>query len=378
MAHAAQVTALRAARLFDGQTFVDDPVITIDGDTITSVGGSPHGDVVDLGDVTLTPGLIDTHQHLVFNCEGTLEEQVAGVSNDELRERARANARKALHAGVTTIRDLGDRGFVTVDLVGDASLPTILSAGPPLTPVQGHCWYLGGECADTDALVAAVHERKERGCAVVKIMVTGGHGTPTYPMWASQFTTEQLRLVIDTAHAVGLPVAAHCHGSGGIASAVESGIDTIEHCTFFTESGGSEPDEVLLKTIAAERIPVSATLGQLPGAEPPPVIKANLQKVIDAMLFLHRSGGTIVIGTDAGVGPPKPHDVLPHAFSALVGFGVTPADSLAMMTATSARVIGLGDRKGRLAPGYDADLRAAASDDFTDVRGVWRAGVRVV
>ncbi|HVV37433.1 MAG TPA: amidohydrolase family protein [Acidimicrobiales bacterium] len=371
--------ALRAARAFDGDRFLDNAVVVVDGNVITDVGESvPAGvDVVDLGDALLTPGLIDSHQHLVFNAQGTLEEQVAGVSDDELRERARANAQRALRAGITTIRDLGDRNYVTVGLRDDATLPTILAAGPPLTPEQGHCWFLGGECGDTDALVAAVGERRARGCDVVKIMVTGGALTPTYPMWRSQFTTDQLRAVVAAAHDVGLPVAAHCHGVGGIASAVEVGVDTIEHCTFFTESGGSEPDETLLHAIIAAGIPVSVTLGQLPGGEPPPVIKANFETMLDAFRFFVHNGGTAVVGTDAGIGPPKPHDVLPYAYDTLLGIGMTPERALQAMTSKSADVIGLGDRKGRLAPGYDADVLATGAA-LTEVRGVWLRGERVV
>ncbi|MEY2471236.1 MAG: hypothetical protein QOK28_565 [Actinomycetota bacterium] len=371
--------ALRAARVFDGEAFVDDPMVVIDGATIAGVGGEvPDGaELVDLGDVTLLPGLIDAHQHLIFTGVGTLEEQVSPFSDDELRERARANAKRALAAGITTIRDLGDRGYVTLALGDDPALPTILAAGPPLTVEGGHCWFLGGECRGTDELAAAVRERKERGCAVVKIMVTGGALTPTYPIWKSQFTAAELRTVVDAAHAVGLPVAAHCHGTGGIAAAVEVGVDTIEHCTFFTESGKSEPDESLLKAIAAAGIPVSATLGRLPGGEPPPVIKANFDTMLSGARFLFEHGGTIVAGTDAGVGPPKPHDVLPHALVDLADIGMTRQQALRALTAEAARVIGVGDRKGRLARGYDADLAAFGDDALLDVRGVWRAGVRV-
>ena len=372
--------ALRATRVFDGERFVDDAHVVIDGQTIAQVGGEvpADADVVDLGDVTLMPGLIDAHQHLVFTGIGTLEEQVAGISDDDLRERARANARKALAAGITTIRDLGDRGFVTLDLCDDPTLPTILPSGPPLTVVQGHCWFLGGECADTGALVAAVNERKARGCAVVKVMVTGGALTPTFPIWKSQFTTDELCAVIAAAHDVGLPVAAHCHGVGGIASAVEARVDTIEHCTFFAESGNSEPDEKLLDAIAAAGIPVSATLGRLPGLDPPPLIKANYDTMISGARYLFAHGGTIVAGTDAGVGPPKPHNVLPHALDDLAAIGMTREQSLRALTSLSAQVIGVGERKGRLAPGYDADLVAFGDDALLDVRGVWRAGARVV
>jgi imidazolonepropionase-like amidohydrolase len=371
------MTTLRAARLFDGERFVDDPMIVIDGSTITRVGGIPEGDVTDLGDVTLMPGLIDAHQHLIFTGLGTLEEQVAEMSDDDLRERARANAQRALTAGITTIRDLGDRGFVTLDLCDDPTLPTILPSGPPLTVEGGHCWFLGGECTGVDALAAAVRERKERGCAVVKIMMTGGALTPTYPMWKSQFTTDELRAVIETAHSAGLPVAAHCHGTGGIVSAVEAGVDTIEHCTFFGESGHSEPDESLLQSIIAAGIPVSATLGGLPGMERPPVIQASYETMLGAMRFFHENGGTIIVGTDAGVGPPKPHNVLPHALAELEGVGIGREQALAAMTSVSARVLGIDDRKGRLAAGCDADM-LAFGDALTDVRGVWLRGEQVL
>ena len=171
-----------------------------------------------------------------------MEEQVGRCDDDGLRARARANARLALEGGVTTLRDLGDRGYVTLDLRDDPDLPTILASGPPLTIVQGHCWYLGGECADGDALVAGVRERHERGCDVIKIMATGGAGTPTVPGWVSQFAPDDLRRAVAEAHRLRMPVAAHCHGDDGIAQAVDAGVDTIEHCTFINPELDPDPD----------------------------------------------------------------------------------------------------------------------------------------
>ena len=228
--------------------------------------------------------------------------------------------------------------------------------------------------------MAAVRERKARGCDLVKVMATGGGMTPTTPMWMSQFDTEQLGAVVRTAHDLGLAVAVHCHGIGGIVSAVAAGVDTIEHCTFMAESGRSEPDEAILDSIVAARIAVSATLGALPGAEPPPFVKANLATMMGGARYLHDAGATIVVGTDAGVGLGKPHDVLPHALGQLNEIGMTGIEPLQTMTAVAARVIRLGDRKGRLAPGYDADVVAFGGDvteSLLDVRGVWLRGVRV-
>jgi imidazolonepropionase-like amidohydrolase len=376
------IHTVRASRMFDGERFVRDPVVTFEDGTILDVGGPalPGAHVVDMDDATLLPGLIDAHQHLVFDGNGSLEEQVVDATDDELRERARLHARRALDAGITTIRDLGDRNFVTLDLCGDPELPTILASGPPLTAQGGHCWFLNGCCADSNALVAAVRERKRRGCAVVKIMVTGGALTPTYPMWASQFTTDDVALVVSTAHALGLPVAAHCHGIDGLVQAVDAGVDTIEHCTFFTESGRSEPDDALIERIAASGIAVSATMGVLLGHTPPPVVAANFERVLDAMRRLRENGATVVVGTDAGISAGKPHDVLPHAAVHLAAIGLAPAEVLATMTAVAADVCGLTGRKGRLAPGHDADILAVQGDPSIDpdsllaVRGVWRGG----
>lgn len=377
--------AVQGGHLFDGDDLVALPVVVIDGSRIVSVGEAPPADVeiVDLGDdVTVLPGLIDTHQHLVFNGVGTLEEQVVGFSNDELRERARENAKTALAAGITTLRDLGDRDFVTLDLRGDPELPTILCAGPPLTVVQGHCWYLNGECADRAALVAAVEERAQRGCDVVKIMVTGGSLTPTFPMWASQFNDEELELVIATARHHGLPVAAHCHGVDGMLSAARLGVDTIEHCTFFTESGGSEPTSEVIQAIVDSGVTVSATVGVLPGGVRPPIIAANEAKMVASMQELYTRGCRIVAGTDAGIAPPKPHNVLPYAAIEHFAQMMSPIESLRTLTAHAAAACNVADRKGQLRPGFDADLLAVRGDPTTDpsallaVAGVWARGRR--
>jgi imidazolonepropionase-like amidohydrolase len=374
---------LTAARVFDGERLLDRPTVVIDGDSIVAVGvdAPAEAEVVDLGDATLLPGLIDTHQHLVFSGQGTLEEQVVPFTDEELLARARANALTALRVGVTTIRDLGDRGYVTLSLRDDPALPTILCAGPPVTVIGGHCWYLGGECEPT-GIAAAVAERAARGCDVVKVMVSGGNLTPTFPMHQSQFTTTDMHVLVDEAHRLGLPVAAHCHGTASIESAIDAGVDTIEHCTFMDHDQTSRPVDELLDRMVTAGIAFSGTLGTLPGFDPPPVIQANLGAILAAAGRFYRAGGVLVAGTDAGIGPIKPHDILPRCLTHFDEIGLTRDEALRAMTADAAHVLKL-DRKGHLRPGYEADLVAVAGNPLADgdllsTLGVWRAGARVI
>ena len=379
------VLCVRGTRAFDGEGMVARPTVLLDGGRIVDVGVEPPAgaEELDLGDVTLLPGLIDTHQHLCFDGVGTLEEQVVGVSDAVLLERARTAAGRAVQAGVTTLRDLGDRGYLTLGLRDDPHLPTILCAGPPITRSGGHCWYLGGEADGEDALRAAVSDRHDHGCDLVKVMATGGASTPTFPMWRAQYTTAELRTIVDEAHALGLPVAAHCHGSEGIEQALEVGVDSIEHCTFFVEGDRSEPDEDLLRRAASSGICLSVTLGFLRDGPINPTMAANRSTLFESRGRLHALGANMVVGTDAGVGLAKPHDILPHAFADLVAVGMSHLDGLRALTSTAAAACDMADRKGRLRAGWDADLLAVAGDPSVDTGAllapvaVWRGGRRL-
>jgi imidazolonepropionase-like amidohydrolase len=225
-----------------------------------------------------------------------------------------------------------------------------------------------------------VAERVERHCDLVKVMVTGGFHTPTYPMWASQFGVHELRVIAEESHRAGLAVAAHCHGIEGIEAALDAGVDSIEHCTFTTQGALPEPNEVLLQRLAAGGVAISPTIGQLPAYPIPPDQEAGWTIVRKAWGRLHELGAPLVAGPDAGIGPHKPHDVLPNALGDLIQCGITPVDGLRALTTVAAKVCGVADRKGRLAPGYDADIIAVNGDPLTEpnalaaVTAVWRAG----
>ena len=380
------VTTIRGARVFDGERMTAATSVTIDGDRIIDSPTARRDEVtVDLGDVTLLPGLVDCHQHLCFDGVGDLHDQVRHLDDDELTERAHESALRAVRGGVTTLRDLGDRAYVTLALRGAAGHPRILASGPPITRRGGHCWYLGGEYDGVAELRQAVDERADRGCDVVKVMVSGGFKTSTHPVWENQFTAEEVRTVVDRSHHHGIPVAAHCHGIAAIEVATDARVDTIEHCTFMDNDIRCAPPAELLRRLAESGVVVSVTLGRAPDPRPlPPFITANLDALRASRRAIRELGGTIVVGTDAGIDTAKLHDVLPYAMDELILGGMTATDALRAVTSEAATAIGVGDRVGRLATGLGADVLAVNGDPTTDpaaltsVAAVWRAGIRIV
>ena len=387
-----RLTALRAAWLFDGtgSALIPDPLVVIDGGIIVAVGSgapAPDGaDVVDLGGAALLPGLVDTHVHLAFDASADPVGALAARSDQETKEAMIRAGQAALRGGVTTVRDLGDRDYLSLGLRGQPGLPTILAAGPPVTTAPaGHCHYLGGAAVPTEAGVrAAVWEHVERGVDVIKIMASGGTLTPGTYQHLAQFTPEVLRAAVDEAHRHGLPVTAHAHAVQAIADGVAAGADGLEHVSFWTETSVDAPAE-LIQLIADRRTVVGLTVGliPIPGLEPPPVVRARLPLIVANMGRLYEAGALMVAGSDAGIAPIKPHDVVRHAPDQLREIGIGQAEALRMLTSVAAEVIGLGHRKGRIAPGFDADILAVDGDPIADpaalhrIRAVYALGTAV-
>jgi imidazolonepropionase-like amidohydrolase len=386
------LAALSAAWLFDGMAagLTRDPVVILDGAKIVAVrhgvAAPPDAEVVDLGDAVLMPGLVDTHVHLAFDASGNAVEALAARTDDEVLTAMRQAARLALTGGVTTVRDLGDRGYLSLRLRDEPGLPTVVAAGPPITSEGGHCHFLGGVAAQgMEGVRAAVREHAERGVGVVKIMASGGTMTPGTRQEVSQFSAQELRAAVEESHRLGLPITAHAHGRQAIVDAVTAGVDGIEHATFWTEDGVDDPGDVA-ELIATRRVAVGATLGVVPvaGVAPPPEIAKRMPAVMANGRRLREAGALLTAGTDAGIAPVKPHDVLRYALPQLVDLGMSTVDALRAVTSVAADVVGLAVCKGRIAAGYDADILAVGGNPLTDLdaihrlRAVYSGGVRVV
>ena len=374
-------TLFRADQLFDGTRLRQHAWILVEDGRIAAIDNcEPPGDcvLVDYGDATLLPGLIDGHVHLGFDASRDPVAQMRADSDATLLLRMRNAAQRALAGGVTTVRDLGDRDYLGNALrdwyrFGAEIGPEILTAGPPVTVTGGHCWFMGGEADGELEVRRGVRARIKAGVDVIKIMATGGHMTRGTNPSLPQYSVAEIRAAVDEAHRLGRLVTAHAHGPTGIANAVEAGVDCIEHCSFRV-GGGRQPDPHLVERIAESRVAVCPTVGTLGTGGP------LAESFLPILEHMHRAGVRLVGGTDAGISPMKPHDVLPHGVAFLAHAGLSNTEALSAATAVAAEACGVSDRKGAIAAGKDADLLVVDGNPIQDlsallkVKAVYRGG----
>jgi len=406
-----QVHAIRADQAFDGERFVaGGATVLIEDGTIVAVEPASYdvpGDcpVSDQRDATLLPGLVDAHVHLVADSGPLALDRVAGYTEEELDAVVTGSLERQLAAGVTSVRDLGDRDFHVVgrrdrQRTGDDGLPRIVASGPPLTTPAGHCFYLGGEVAGREQIVAAVRERVDRGVDVVKVMASGGMNTVGTDVTAPQFDLADLRLVVEESHRAGLPVTAHAHAAVAVDQALDAGVDGLEHASYFVGGGPGAPagpmavvaSDEQLDRLAASGVAVCPTLGGFTTGlfeHGPPHVREMMraagvtpEQVVELRMTLlarmRAAGVRLVSGTDGGIAPPKAHGSLAEAMLELAT--VLPvADVLATATSGAAGVCAPDRRTGRLRAGYGADLLVVDGDlagDLTALRRVRQVVLR--
>jgi imidazolonepropionase-like amidohydrolase len=384
---------VRAARLLDVDAgrYVEPGVLLVDEGRIAAVAPTsvPDGaEEVDVGDLTLLPGLMDMEVNLLMGGPDHASPLVA-VQDDPVVKTLRgvANARRTLRAGFTTVRNLGlfvQTGGVLLDValkraidLGWVDGPRIVPAGHAISPTGGHLdptmfQKLGpgvlpltveeGIADGVAEVRKAVRYQIKYGAELIKVCASGGVMSHTGPAGAQQYSDEELRAVADEAHRAGLRVAAHAHGDDGIRAAVEAGIDCIEHGSLMSDDTMSLMLErgtfLVPTTYLADGMDVSHADPELQkkAAEVFPQAKATVTKAIER-------GVKIACGTDA---PAIFHGRNAKELVALVDRGMTPIQAIRAATTVAAELIDVDDR-GRLAPGLLADVVAVEGDPLADI-----------
>ncbi len=381
---------IRVGRLIDGTgagvqrdraLYVEDGQIV----AIDAAGEVPaDAEVVDLSGLSVMPGLIDCHVHLVVSRSTYPLGDLLVEDDQQLLLRGVAAAREALGAGITTVRDLGGRGGVTFrlrDAIARELIagPRILAAGSPITITGGHCHFLGLEADDEAAVRAAARRELKSGANCLKIMATGGRMTPGTNPGFAQYSVAELRAAVDEAQRAHVPLAAHALGTAGIRNATSAGVNTIEHCNWLGSDGSVAFDESVAAQMAEQGTGVVPTLVPLKRSA-----LALREQIMDCMRRMATLGVPIVAGTDAGVSL-TPFDSLPGELEIYVSdVGLTPIQAIQAATGTAARVLGIESTLGTLVPGRAADLVAVDGDpsvrigDVRSVRMVIKGGRTVV
>lgn len=338
---------------------------------------------------TIIPGLVDSHVHLTFSAGPMPFQDLQGESDWALLLRAAANARAALQAGVTTMRDLGSRGRLIFELrdaiaKGIIPGPRILSSGAPITCPGGHLHFLGGVTQGRDGVTRLADKLVEDGADVIKVIATGGNMTQGSDPLQAQFSVEELRAAVEVGNAAGLRTTVHARGVEGIRVAVRAGVHGIEHARMEVAPGKWEFDEELAREMAARGITAAPTfaasfrafqcaaaggrIGLRAGAIPIPVRQANARR-------LRECGVPVVVGTDAGAALARFEEAINVELEVLVGAGWTPLEALEAGTIGSAEAIGRAKDVGSLEAGKFADFVVVRGDptrDITNVRQVER------
>lgn len=392
------VTVLRAARLIDTRTgtTLSPGMVRVEGERITGVGQRvevpPGATLIDLGDATLLPGLIDLHTHLTNRMGVHWEDGLLTTTPAHDALWGAYNARLTLLAGFTTCRDMGPTWpYVDIELrkaidQGAVPGPRLLVAGAYVSSTGGagdarqFSPYVDVPLADYLAdgpqeVTKAVRKHLKQGADFIKILATGAVLSKGIPPGAQQYSDAEIEAAVVEARRWGRVVAAHAHGAGGIKAAIRLGVRTVDH--------GSELDDeavsMLKNTRATYYVPTLWTTeyvlsegarNKVPASE----IERSRQIQDKKMAGFRRAlaaGIPIGFATDAAV---IPHGKNAHELIVRTSLGETPLAALVAATRLNSEIIGWNDRVGTLEVGKYADIIAVPGDPLRDIAVMERVG----
>jgi imidazolonepropionase-like amidohydrolase len=392
---AAKTVVVTAAHMIDvlAGKRVDDPQVVVTDGRITAVGHKgdavpKDAEVIDLGQRTLLPGLIDMHVHL------TGDPHFSGYRGLEYTDNfwtvvGVANAKKTVEAGFTTVRNVGSDNYADVALMQGVNGGFV--PGPRIVPATYALGVTGGHCDATEfppsinvpspqianspqEFRAEVRKVRKYGAQVIKICMTGGVFSKTDSVGAQQMSLDEVRAVVDEAHMLGMRVAAHAHGTAGINDALRAGVDTIEHASLADEESfklakakgawfdmdiynddyilaEGEKNGVFAESLAKER-----TIGR---------------KQRETFRAAHAAGVKMLFGTDGGVYPNGDNA---KQFATMVEWGMTPIEAIQAATKSAAEALDRTADVGAIAPGRYGDMIAVDGDPLSDVRVLQHVG----
>jgi imidazolonepropionase-like amidohydrolase len=378
---------LKAARLFDVHQSVIRPnaSLVVEDGRITARAVTPKDRVIDLGDVTILPGLVDSHAHI--SGSRTFESLQELSLPLELRAlRAASDAKKLLTAGFTTVRDCGGRGALSLrDAINEGSLegPRLFAAGPVICQTGGHfdnhslspeeSMSKGGHLlADgVDACRRAVREAVRAGADFIKICTTGGVGSLRDHPNDEHYTLAEIEAITDEAHRLGKRVASHAQGKAGVINAIKGGVDSVEHGYFVDE----ECLDLMLEH-GTFFVPTFALIEAFKRslANPMGVPEWRLKKQREVMGAMERAfeivkDSDLVIGAGPDYFGPVTREHGHNADEAIVmvKYGMRPEKALQAITINGAEIIGIEDDTGSLEPTKRADIIAVEGNPLEDI-----------
>lgn len=372
--------------LKDRVIVVEDGLISAIGTRVTldEIEVPDDATLIDLSDMTVLPGLSDSHVHLTSDASIHGYKRLT-VSTPRAAITGVVNAKKTLMAGFTTVRNLGAPGFADIDLMnaindGDVPGPHMIPAGRSIGITGGHCdnnllpyqykVKSGGVADGPWAVRAKVRENNKYGAKVIKFCGTGGVLSKGTKIGAQQFAFEEMKAIVDEAHLLGLKVAVHAHGAEGIETAIRAGVDSVEHASLISDEGlrmakrkGTYlsmdiyvSDYILSEGEAAGILEESLEKERIVG-------KAQRERFQAAV----RAGVNLAFGSDAGV---YPHGQNGRQFAYMVEWGLSPMQAIQASTIGNAKLFGITEDRGSLTVGKRADIIAVDTDPMEDVRAL--------
>ena len=369
----ANSTSFRNLRIWDGlaEDYLESTTLTLTDGRIESIGQKVDQSH-DMSGITVVPGLIDSHVHMVLDPFIFSVEAQLNQSHALIRDKMAQRAMRMVQCGITTARDLGGGDWLELDLrnrIRNKEIigPRLLCSGRPITSVGGHCFFWGGEAESESAAHRIIDLNQEKGVDLIKVMATGGNFTKQSSPGRAQFTESELESIVNYAGDCGYKVAAHCHGTEGIANATRAGVQTIEHCSWLDRDGNrGKYDASVVEDMQRNSTWISPTIntnwiGFLKKD------KKRLKIIRSQFKKMQAANIRFIASTDAGI-PGVRHQDLAKSLPVFATYAdMSPLQVLRSATSHAAQALNIHTLTGSISAGLAADLLFVEGDPLKDL-----------